>query len=306
MSSPASPELRTQPPQVQGGVVESSASATQHKAEIAALVLPTRFRRAAVRGNRDWGLPRSFVGFHAADATLSVRGAAPKCILVSDEDPQLWYMAKASEKWGRQETYTELLISQLGERLGFPMAHHGIARIDGEVRFVSRSFLGPGETLVHGSIMLESFFEYDVSKVGKNSWDEQRTYDIDILDELIKHFCGEDAPSVLQGLIQMLIFDTLIGSNDRHMQNWGVITTATEPRAYRFAPLFDSARALLWDYDESRLEKLNRNRDAMEGYANRARPKIGCAKFGKAVNHFKLCHYLIDKYPRYCDGAMTR
>jgi len=268
--------------------------------------LPTKFRRAAVRGNRNWGLPRSFVGFHAADASLSVRGAAPKCILVNDDDPQVWFMAKASEKWGPQETYTELLISQLGERLGFPMAHHGIAWIDSEIRFVSRSFLAAGETLVHGSIMLESFFETDVSNVGKNSWDEQRTYDIDILDELIHHFCGADATKVLHGLVEMLIFDSLIGSNDRHMQNWGVITTATEPRTYRFAPIFDSARALLWDYDEPRLEKLSRNGHAMEGYANRARPKIGCAKFGKAVNHFELCGYLIEKYPDYCAGAMTK
>lgn len=273
---------------------------------IGSLSLPTRFRRAAVRGSRNWGLPRSFVGFRAADPSLSVRGAAPKCILVNEADPHIWFMAKAAEMWGVQEIYTEFFISQLGERLGLPMAHSGIARIDGEIRFISRSFLGEGEKLVHGSIMLESFFSYDLANVGKNPWDEQRTYDIDILDELIRHFCGKDASRVLQGLVEMLTFDALIGSNDRHMQNWGVITTATEPQAYRFAPIFDSARALLWDYDETRLQKLSRNEHAIEGYANRARPKIGCAKFGRAVNHFELFRYLLGKYPAYCSAAITR
>lgn len=269
--------------------------------------LPTKFRRAAVRKTKNWGLPRSFIGFMAADpGVLSVRGAAPKCILVDEADHHVWFMAKASEMWGVQETYTEFFISQLGERLGFPMAHNGLARVDGEIRFISKSFLGTGEKLVHGSIMLESFFSYDLANVGKNPWDEQRTYDIDILDELIRHFCGDDAERVLQGLVEMLIFDALIGSNDRHMQNWGVITTATEPQAYRFAPIFDSARALLWDYNENRLEKLSRNKHAMEGYANRARPKIGCAKFGKTVNHFELFGYLIGKYRAYSSDPITR
>jgi hypothetical protein len=271
---------------------------------LAAQKLPARFRRAAVRGTLKWDLPRSFSGFHAADPSLSVRGAAPKCIIVNDSNPHDWYMAKAPENWGVQETFTELFISCLGARLGLPMAHHGVALVDDGLRFISRSFLAAGEQLVHGSILLESFFDFDLNKIGKNPWDEQRTYDIDMLDELISEVCGNDAQAVLQGLIRMLMFDALIGSNDRHMQNWGVITTATEPQAYRFAPIFDSARALLWDYDEERLRKLSSNSHAMEGYANRARPKIGCAKFGKAVNHFELAGYLMQRYSAFfADGA---
>jgi HipA-like protein len=261
-------------------------------------LLPKSFRRAAVRGTNKWNLPRSFVGFRAADPSLSIRGAAPKCLVVSETDPHTWYMAKSAEKWGVQETLTELFISRLGERLGFPVAHSGAARVDGELRFVSRSFLGHDEKLVHGSVLIESFFgDTDLDNIGKNPWDEQRTYDIDLIDELLHQVCGEDYPVVIQGMVEMLIFDTLIGSNDRHMQNWGIITTATAPQRFRFSPIFDSARALLWDYDEKRLEKLRFHGDnAIRGYANRARPKIGCATFGKAVNHFNLLAYLLKKY----------
>jgi hypothetical protein len=284
--------------------IESATQTIQAPSIVASL--PTRFRRAAVRKNRTWALPRSFAGFKAADPSLSVRGAAPKCILVSEHDPNLWYMAKSAEKWGVQEVYTELFINQLGERLEFPMAHNGIALIDGEYRFISRNFLAPGQKLVHGSILLESFFSYNLDQVGKKPWDEQRTYDIELLEELIRHVCGDDHAAVMERLIEMLVFDTLIGSNDRHMQNWGIITTATEPQSFKFAPIFDSARALLWDYDEGKLGRLSCNSHALEGYCNRARPKIGCVKLGKAVNHFELLKYLLKLYPAHCSQAVTR
>lgn len=68
----------------------------------------------------------------------------------------------------------------------------------------------------------------------------------------------------------MLVFGAIIGCMDRHMQrNWGVVVTATTPRQYRFAPIFDSARALLWDYDDARLERLSRNEHAVQGDTNR-------------------------------------
>jgi hypothetical protein len=184
----------------------------------------------------------------------------------------------------------------MGEALGFPMAHSGLVYVDGELRFVSKNFLQPGESLNHGSILLESFFECDLDKVGKNPWDEQRTYDIELIDDLLRNFCGASYHSVMSGFVEMLVFDTLIGSMDRHMQNWGIVVSTTSPRTHRFAPIFDSARALFWDYDEERLSRISGNEHAMQGYANRARPKIGCAKFGKAVNHFGLVEYLIGRF----------
>lgn len=270
--------------------------------------LPVRFRRAAVRRQQNWELPRSFVGYKAADPSLSVRGAAPKCIVKNQDDSTLWYMAKGAEKWGRNETVTEFLISRIGARLGFQMAHHGLVRVDDELRFISKSFLAPGESLLHGSLLLEGFFACDLEAIGKNPWDEQRTFDIQIIDELLQRTCQDDYPHVIEGLIEMLVFDALIGSMDRHMQNWGLIVSTTEPRRYRFAPIFDSARALVWDYDEARLEKLNcpSHVTAITGYVNRARPKIGSATFGHAVNHFKLVEYLADKYSVPVERAITK
>ncbi len=268
--------------------------------------LPTAILRVGQKG-RTWGMPRRFATYRAVSyELLSVRGAAPKCIIRSEHDPNDWYIAKSSEAWDKIETITELLNNLLGQRLGFPMAHAGLLYADGELRFASHNFLEENESLIHGSVLFQGAFNDDLADVGKNNWDEQRTFDIELIHAVLHEKCGDTAVEELFAhLVEMLVFDALIGSMDRHMQNWGVIASVSEPRTYRFAPIFDSARALLWDYDESKLKTLLTNRAALEGYINRSRPKIGCAKIGH-VNHFGLIRHLITKYPGPTREALSK
>lgn len=268
--------------------------------------LPTVIVRVGQKG-RTWGMPRRFARYKAVSYELmSVRGAAPKCIIRSEHDPSDWYIAKSAEAWGKIETITELLNNLLGQRLGFPMAHAGLLYADGELRFASHNFLKGNETLIHGSVLFQGAFDDDLNAVGKNNWDEQRTYDIDLIRDVLREKCGvKAADELFARLIEMLVFDALIGSMDRHMQNWGVIATVSEPRTYRFAPIFDSARALLWDFEESKLGRLLIDKAALNGYINRSRPKIGHAKIG-LVNHFGLVQHLISEYPDPTREALSK
>jgi hypothetical protein len=269
-------------------------------------VLPSEIVRVAKAG-RTWGMRRRFDGYAAVSQDqLSVRGAAPKFIVRSLSDPSDWYIVKAAESWGAVESLTELLNNMLGKRLGFPMAHAGLLRADGELRFASHNFQAEGETLIHGSVLFREVFEDDLDGVGKKKWDEQRTYDLVLIRDVLERVCGEHAERLFAKLIEMLVFDALIGSMDRHMQNWGVLATVTEPRTYRFAPIFDSARALLWNCDEAKLNKLANDQRALEGYITRSHPKIGKASLGRPVNHFELIQHLIDDYPGPTREALDR
>lgn len=241
-----------------------------------------------------------------AEIPLSVRGAAPKWIIQHKQDSNDWYMAKGAELFGAVETCTELFINQLGVGLKFPMAHSGLMRVDGELRFVSRNFLKPGERLTHGSLMLQDLFQDDLESVGKNPWDEQRTFDIDLIREVMDWYCKDDCEAVMERLIELLVFDALTGSMDRHMQNWGIRVRNTEPISFAFAPIFDSARALLWNCDEAKLQQLLTNEDALQGYVNRARPKIGCLKYRRALNHFELVRHLKNTHPQETGRALTK
>jgi hypothetical protein len=265
--------------------------------EVDPISLPERFIRVGKRGTT-WNLPRSFADYKAAPPTeLSVAGAAPKFILRSISNPDDWYIVKSAEMWGRVETLTELLNNRLGSALGFPMADAGIIRVDGALCFASHNFQLPGETLIHGSLLFRRVFNDDLGSVGKKRWDEQRTYDVDLISEMLKEMCGPDGDALFGRLLEMLIFDALIGSMDRHMQNWGLLATVSEPRTYRFAPIFDSARALLWNQDESKLEILCNQSKALEAYLERVSPIMGFASTGKPVNHFALVEHLLKRHP---------
>jgi hypothetical protein len=261
-----------------------------------AIVLPKRLVRVARRW-ATWNLPKRFVGYEAVSHDqLSVRGAAPKCIIRSNADPNDWYIAKSAESCGTVETLTELLNNVIGRALGFPMAHAGLIRADGELRFASHNFQRPDETLIHASVLFRQVFD-DLGGVGKNVWDEQRTFEIDLIKDLFRQVCGDAADDLLRRLIEMLVFDALIGSMDRHMQNWGVLASVGEPRTYRFAPIFDSARALLWNCNEGKIKQLLDFPPALDGYINRSRPKIGSHRVGRAMSHFELVQHLMDVHP---------
>jgi hypothetical protein len=70
-------------------------------------------------------------------------------------------------------------------------------------------------------------------------------YVIDLVKNIVYQVCNKDADDVVMALVEMFVFDALIGSMDRHPRNWGVLRTATLPEKYEFAPLYDSAKALL-------------------------------------------------------------
>lgn len=269
-------------------------------------VLPSKFVRIG-RVGTTWNLPRRFFGYMAVSTEkLSVRGAAPKFILRANGDAHDWYIVKSADKWGATETLSELLNNVLGAKLGFAMAHAGILRADGKLHFASKNFQGKDETLIHGSLLFEETFEDQLDGVGRKRWDEQRTFDLDLIKEMLGSRCGSKGEKLFSDLLQMIVFDALIGSMDRHMQNWGLIGTVGEPRVYRFSPIFDSARALLWNCDEAKLVVLETNRRAFDAYINRAQPIMGCVSTGKAVNHFELVDHLLMRYPEPVTIALER
>jgi hypothetical protein len=116
-----------------------------------------RFRRIATHFSK-WELPRSFVGYRA-DPTVQTSGSAPKWVLRSHRDELPDYIVKLPYRYGLRETLTELLINQLGVAFGFDMAHSGLVSVDGVPAFVSRSFLAPKESLVHGVFLIEEVHE---------------------------------------------------------------------------------------------------------------------------------------------------
>ena len=94
----------------------------------------------------------------------------------------------------------------------------------------------------------------------------------------------------------MIAFDALAGNNDRHFYNWGVIDTKKKTsKLPTFAPLYDSARGLMWNYSDENIKKIyNQGGKKIVTYVEEACPRISIEE-NKQANHFQLI-YLVKNY----------
>jgi HipA-like protein len=287
------------------GTETTAAFVEQIKAEAH---VPRSIKRIAARST-DWGIPRSFVGYRI-DPTHQTVGTAKKYVLIS-EDGGPDYIVKYAQKFNFTETLTELFINRFGAACSFDMAHSGLGSIDGEAVFVTRSFLTRDEHLVHGSFLIEEHHKaLGVLETLKRS-QEQEFYSIDFVLQTISDYCGTDGSCVIDRFIQMLLFDALVGSNDRHSQNWGVIRASKTQTGYRFSPIFDTARALLWNTSDVKLASFQKDNNLLRNHMARARPIIGPErKFLESrpapCNHFHFVQNLITVAPHLDVDAVTK
>jgi hypothetical protein len=274
---------------------------------------PTRFRRIAKRGFT-WDLPRSFPGYFA-DRSIQMVGAATKYVIRTNDSKQPDYLIKYPQKAnGRRETYTEFFINRLGLALGLPMAHSGLVLVDGSAAFITKIFTSAEETLRHGSLIIEDCFKKQLSvdareldEISRRS--EQAFYSIDFVANVLQQYCGPSYEGILPMFVEMLVFDALIGSMDRHSQNWGLLARTKEPIGYRFAPIFDSSRALLWNLDDEQVNRMSRDETAIRSYVNRARPCLGPVRNHpkvNACNHFDFILNLVELYPQVATKAVLK
>ncbi len=273
--------------------------------------VPRKLRRIAARSCK-WDMPRSFVGYHI-DATVQALGNARKWILRSEAGGSDFYIVKyPSDRWGEIETYTELLINQLGSTCDFDMAHSGIAKLDGQMVFVTRSFLKPDEHLIHGSFLIEEHWHAKGELDSIHRSKEQEFYSVDFVLNTIEEYCGEDGQAVIEKFVEMLVFDALVGSNDRHPQNWGVIRASKTQGGYRLAPIFDTARALLWNTSDAKLAAFQKDERLLRNHIARAKPIVGPdraflkAKGTASCNHFEFLANLFALLPHLKVTAVTK
>ena len=105
----------------------------------------------------------------------------------------------------------------------------------------------------------------------------------------------------MAGFVGMLGFDAIVGNNDRHYFNWGVITDLKGRRPPRFSPIYDTARALFWDGREDKLAQVvqhKRFEQHITRYVDDSMPKTGWPGIG-SVNHFQLIQLIAAKRPAF-------
>ncbi|MFN7697856.1 MAG: HipA domain-containing protein [Deltaproteobacteria bacterium] len=238
----------------------------------------------------------------------SLPGDAPKSLVLFRGDVRQVhhhaFIAKAPRREGIIECTTEHLIARLASVLPVAVARSRLARIprgslgDPDVRFMSRLFTRTHDRLVHGVEIVGRCLGLDRTTLDRELTraTERDFYTVDTVhDILVEAYAGPSQPAITAAFGRMLAFDALIGANDRHAMNWGVIEDSLGRREPRFAPLFDTARGLLWNHDDAALRRraapARARTEWLHAYADRSRTLIA-APGSPRGSHFELAEYL--------------
>ena len=178
-----------------------------------------------------------------------------------------------------------------------------------DVRFLSRYFLPKkNQALMHGLEVIARSFEMEPEELRREipaaRAKEREFFTVDLIDQVLDHIgrTDEQRRALRDGFARMMAFDALIGANDRHPENWGLVYDILEPTEFTFAPVYDTARGLFWNSADSRLaaedERGNRQQ-FIERYAVHSRPLISADTEPEGglekPNHFDVIKHMIER-----------
>ena len=222
------------------------------------------------------------------------------------------YIAKHGHKHYPVEAITEHLLNRIGEEFGFTMAESGLGWFGGQIRFLSKYFLNKPceQTLQHGADLYSGYLNNDkdfVEEVERNNQSPD-FFTVQFTETTLKYFFPDDYERLFNEFLKLLILDALIGNNDRHFYNWGIITNISGKEKPIFSPIYDTARGLFWNEHEDKLKRIlqdkNRLPQFIMSYAKNSVPKIGWEGFRK-LNHFDLVEN-ISKVPNLSNDKIIR
>jgi len=164
------------------------------------------------------------------------------------------FVAKVGHKWYPNESITEHFLTRLGQSMGVRVADSKLVMAHGQLRFLSRFFLRrrTGDSLVHGAEIFAGDLARQSGSLPQDEMsfvEEAENKDLSrsfftfqvVEDEVMSEF-PEAAPDILDYFVLLLAFEALVGNNDRHDFNWGVITDIRGIRTPRLASLRSTMR----------------------------------------------------------------
>ncbi len=237
---------------------------------------------------------------------IKLDGAAPKQFIrayffekdskVRKNNQNTWsrYIAKSAEKWYPHESIIEFMINRIGEEMGLIMNDIKLVRANGQIRFLSKYFLEKNEKLIHGAeICGEHLGDMEMAEnIANQKLTARELFTFEFIKGAIHAVFPSASDVIIRDFVKMIAFDALVGNQDRHFYNWGVIDTMKKIKQFpQFAPIYDSARGLLWNISDDNIvsyyQNYNEGGKKLLNYINKACPRISI-EGNSEVNHFDL------------------
>jgi hypothetical protein len=202
------------------------------------------------------------------------------------------YIVKTGQKFYPTESITEQLFTDIGKIFRIKMANSELVIFETEtpqIKFASKYFLKRTLKLIQGKTLLKLHLDGDEELADKIIQEEKdkELFNITDIYKSIKEQFPNECKIIFSSFIKLLLFDALVGNNDRHLYNWGIIKNEVkEPIRYSFSPVYDTARGLFWNTIDNDLKKFQVDKK-LEKYITQSQPKISYDG-NKKENHFEL------------------
>ncbi len=156
----------------------------------------------------------------------STGGSRTKNVSVNpDNRNQYFFKGSKETKSGEVrypfEFWSEIVSSKVGQSLGFNLLDYNIAYNKNKSQILgsfSKSMVNDEENkLTEGVTYLTGYN----SKYNPNLQEHKTLYTFQFICEALRRF---ELEPFVNNIIDVIIFDSIVGNSDRHQENWGVIT----------------------------------------------------------------------------------
>ncbi len=223
------------------------------------------------------------------------KGNREKSLFINPSNSQKYFFKNPVPKYSVTEPHSEIIASEIGNQLDIEVVQHNFGFFKGQFGSLCKTVLKTthesgvdniktirtNEELIHGQqLLLAHEPDFDIKKGRAHSFQLiKKTLES---TERIK----ADFDKFFRRIVQMIIFDSIIGNKDRHQENWALIERPVliavrdsvtnnlvlkRKRIYRFSPLYDNGSSLGRELLERKVALLLNSKDRVpfESYIDR-------------------------------------
>lgn len=122
----------------------------------------------------------------------------------------------------KYEFWSEIIASEIGSLLGFNTLKYDIAFKNGEIGCISESMVTEGKNKLTEGISYLTGYDTTYNPEDKDS---KKLYTFHLIRDSLEYY---SLGRFIDNIIQIVVFDSIIGNGDRHQENWGIITEYNE------------------------------------------------------------------------------
>lgn len=204
------------------------------------------------------------------------------------ELPNEHYLLKFPEAEGFGEVYAEVIAYLLAENIfGLSVPKSQFAQENGRIAVLSKSFID--KKVNTESLAAMDFFGPDFDATDLYQYTIEKSCALMVKHNLLKEF------------LLMCIFDYLIANQDRHSENWELLTNNNISPKYIFSPMFDNGSSLFsnFNYGDVTIDALLTDKKQFVGYNNRAKSIFSITNIQGEVQKrpkaLRVLKYLFDQ-----------